>query len=121
MSDGSFEKTLVSLHEIERRTEAPGELDALKTAKIALHFIQAIGESYGFEDYLDNFNSKAPLAPLLSFATRQEADRWLKEHPAPPHGAVVRIAESRYSVGFDRKSGLRVLVRIPSTEELGSA
>ena len=119
MSDDLFDKTLVWLHEVEQRTETHEELDALKTAKIALHFIQAIGESYGFEDYLRNFNSKAPLDPLLSFATRQEADKWLKDHPAPPHGAVVRIAESRYSVGFDRKSGLRVLVRIPPTEELG--
>jgi hypothetical protein len=118
MSDELFDKTLVFLHKVEQRGHSPEELEALRTAKIALHFIQSIGESYGFEDYLQNFNSEAPPAPLLSFATREEADLWLKSHPAPPHGAVVQIAEARYSVGFERKSGLRVLVRIPSAEEL---
>ncbi len=117
MSDDLFDKTLGILHQVEQRAHTPEELEALKTAKIALHFIQSIGESSGFEDYLQNFNSEAPLAPLLSFATREEADLWLKDHPAPPHGAVVRIAEDRYSVGFERKSGLRVLVRIPSAED----
>jgi hypothetical protein len=114
MNDDLFDKTLLLLHKVEQRAHSPEEFEALKTAKIALHFIQAIGESYGFEDYLQNFNAEAPPAPLLSFATREEADSWLKNHPVPPHGAVIGIAEARYSVGFERKSGLRVLVRVPS-------
>lgn len=118
MREDLFDKTLILLHKVEQRGGSQEELEALKTAKIALHFIQAIGESYGFEDYLQNFASKEPLAPLLSFGKREEADSWLKNHPAPPHGAVICIADARYSVGFDRKSGLRVLVRIPADEEL---
>lgn len=117
MSDDLIDKTLIFLHETERHTRSPDELEALKTAKIALHFIQSLGETHGFEDYLSHFNSDAPPSPLLSFSSRAEADTWLKEHPAPPHGAIIGIGDERYSVGFERKSGLRVLVRVPSLDE----
>jgi hypothetical protein len=118
MSRDLIDKTLFFLHEVEQHTRSADELEALKTAKIALHFIQSLGESHGFEDYLRNFDSEAPPSPLLSFTTREEADSWLKNHPAPPHGAIIGIDGDLYSVGFQRKSGLRVLVRIPSIEEL---
>lgn len=70
MSSALIDKTLFSLHEVEQHTRSSEELEALRIAKIALHFIQSLGESYGFEDYLLNFNSDAPPRPLLSFASR---------------------------------------------------
>jgi hypothetical protein len=118
MSDDLIDKTLRLLHKVGRHTRASEELEALKTAKIALHFIQFIGEIHGFEDYLENFNAEASPPPRYSFATREEADLWLKNHPAPPHGAIVAIGGALHCVGFSRKSGLRVLMRIPSAEEL---
>lgn len=118
MSSALIDKTLFFLHQVEQHTRSSEELSALKTVKIALHFIQSLGESHGFEDYLRNFDSRTLPSPLLSFTTREEADTWLKNHPAPPHGAIIGIDGNLYSVGFERKSGLRVLVRIPSTEEL---
>lgn len=116
MSTDLIDRTLRLLHEIEQRPLSPEESEALKTAKIALHFIVERGERHGLEDYLKGFDSNAPPSPLHSFSTREEADSWLSNHAAPPHGAIVSIAGTRYSVGFNRKSGLRVLVRIPSLE-----
>jgi hypothetical protein len=118
MHDDLIKRTLFLLHEVEQDTTAPEQIEAIRTAKIAFHFILGRGERHGFEDYLNGFDSDLSLRPLLSFPTREDADIWLREHPAPPHGAIVGIGEQLYSVGFDRKSGLRVLVRIPTQQEL---
>lgn len=88
-------------------------------ALLALHFILESGQSSPFEEFLGNFDSNIPRLPLCSFGTRKEADTWLNAHPRPPHGARVEIAGQRYSVGYSRDSGLRVLVRGPTLEELG--
>jgi hypothetical protein len=74
-----------------------------------------------FESFLGSVDSRALPRSLCSFGTRQEADTWLSAHPRPPHGAQVEIAGERYSVGYSRDSGLRVLVRLPSQEELDLA
>jgi hypothetical protein len=120
MSHDLIDRTLVLLHQVEQHTRSPEELEALKTAKLALHFILERGEQQGLEDYLKHFDSARDPVPLLAFAARDEADTWLKTHPAPPHGALVSVAGGLYSVGFNRKSGLRILVRLPTHEELGS-
>lgn len=116
MSDDIIDKTLVQLHAVEQHTHASEELEALRTAKLALHFIMERGELHGFEDYLRDFESSTRPRPLLTFTTRAEADTWLGNHAAPPHGAIVEIAGKLYSVGFNRASGLRVLVRIPDPD-----
>jgi len=118
MSHDLIDRTLLLLHQVEQHTHSAEEFEALKTAKVALHFIMERGEQQGFEDYLTHFDSAREPSPLLAFAAREEADVWLENHPAPPHGAIVSIAGELYSVGFNRKSGLRILVRIPTPEDL---
>ncbi|OJT17696.1 hypothetical protein BO221_44890 [Archangium sp. Cb G35] len=88
-------------------------------ALLAIHFILESNQSSHFESFLENFDSDIPRPPLCAFSSRKEADTWLNAHPRPPHGAGVHIAGEHYSVGYARDSGLRVLVRRPTLEELG--
>ena len=90
---------------------------SVDSALLALRFILESNQSSPFEAFLGNFDSNIPRPPLCSFGTRKEADTWLNAHPRPPHGASVEVAGQRYSVGYSRDSGLRVLVRRPTLEE----
>jgi hypothetical protein len=118
--DFALERLLYHLHELEGRTTSPEQREAIKIAKIALHFILHVGEQYGFEDYLEYFKSDSPPSPLVSFATQEDADTWLKAQPVPPPPSVVGIGSDIYSVGFNRRRELRVLIRIPTRQELGA-
>jgi hypothetical protein len=93
--------------------------ESVDMALLAIHFILESGQEPLFENFLGNFDSNIPRPPLCSFGTREEADTWLNAHPRPPHSASVEIAGQRYSVGYARDSGLRVLVRRPALEEPG--
>jgi hypothetical protein len=106
------------LYEMEQRMSSPAELEALKTAKIAFHFVMWTGEGHGFEEYLETLHSSRTSPPLLSFSTREETDSWLATQPEPPPPAVVAIGRDLYSVGYNRRRGLRVLLRIPTPQEL---
>jgi hypothetical protein len=111
-------KTLAALLQARAYVHVPEEKEAIDTALLALHFILESVQSPVFESFLGRLDSKALPLPLCSFGTRQEADLWLSSHPRPPHGARVEIEGQRYSVGYSRDSELRVLVRLPSLEEM---
>ncbi|WP_257454449.1 hypothetical protein [Archangium lipolyticum] len=111
-------KTCLHLHEMEQRMSSPEELEAIRIAKIAFHFVMDIGEHHGFEEFLGTLHSTRVSRPVRSFATREEAYSWLETQPSPPPPAVVAIGSELYSVGFNRRKGLRVLIRIPTRREL---
>jgi len=113
-----FETTCFYLYEMEQRMSSAEETAALKNAKIAFHFVMDMGEEHGFEDYLENFKSDGPQRPLHSFATREDADNWLERQPEPPPPAVVSIGSDLFSVGYNRRRRLRLLIRIPKPQEL---
>lgn len=116
-----YETVCFYLYEVEQqRMSSAEEIAALKTARIAFNFVMDMGEEHGFEDYLENFKSDGPQRPVQSFATRQEADDWLERQPEPLPPAVVAIGSERYSVGYNRRRGLRLLIRLPTPQELDS-
>lgn len=111
-----------ALQRVAARTTVPEEMDAILTALLALHFILETSQVSGFEHYLSIADLDARVVkepPLRSFDTRPEAEAWLKAHPRPPAGARVDISGRKFLVSYDRESGLRVLVRPPTLEELG--
>ncbi len=108
------------LHEMERRMSSPEEIEALKTAKIAFHFLMWTGEDHGFEEYLETLRSSRTSPPTQSFSAREEAESWLAKQPEPPPPAVVAIGSALYSVGYNRRHQRRVLLRIPTPQELGT-
>jgi hypothetical protein len=111
-------KTCLHLYEMEQRMSSPEEVEAIRIAKIAFHFVMDVGEHHGFEAYLDTLRSSSDASTVRSFATREEAYSWLETQPSPPPPAVVAIGSDLYSVGFNRRKGLRVLIRIPTRREL---
>jgi hypothetical protein len=116
-AQGRFGNILLALHEARDHLGAAQHREALACAEVALHYIQESGLSDDFAELLADTTS-APIPPVRSFATRDEADTWLKNHPRPPHGGWVRIGQERYSVGYWRESDRRVLLRVPAQEEL---
>jgi hypothetical protein len=95
---------------------SPEDLEGLRTAALAIHFIHEAGCAREFAHFLAHFDEHLP--PLCSFATREEAEAWLKSHPSPPHGATVQVGEDELTVGYQRERDQRVLVHFPKDEEL---
>jgi len=112
-------EALAALLGARAHAHTPEDRESVDIALLVIHFILESSQSPLFEDFFGNFDSHIPRPPLCTFGTRKEADTWLNAHPRPPHGARVEIAGQRYSVGYARDSGLRVLVREPTLEELG--
>jgi hypothetical protein len=113
-----FKWTSFHLYEMEKRISSPEELEALRAARIAFHFVMDMGEYHGFEEYRETVHSSRTSHPLLSFAAREEADSWLAKQPEPPPPAVLAIGSALYSVGYNRLRAVRVLIRIPTQKEL---
>ncbi len=97
-------------------SSSPEELEGLHAAVLALHFIQEAGCAREFAHFLAHFDEHLP--PLCSFATREEAEAWLKSHPSPPDGASVKVGEDEFTVGYRREREQRLLVPFPKYEEL---
>jgi hypothetical protein len=95
---------------------SPEDLEGLHSAALALHFIHEAGCTRDFARFLAHLDE--PLPPLRSFATRAEAEAWLRNHPSPPNGASVQVGEEVLTVGYQRERDQRLLVRFPKDEEL---
>jgi len=92
-------------------SSSPEDLEGLHSAALALHFIREAGCARDFAWFLAHLG--APLPPLCSFATREEAESWLAKHPRPPHGASVQVGGELLTVGYQRERDQRLLVRFP--------
>nr|QKW93596.1 hypothetical protein [Archangium sp.] len=117
MNPDFIKMTQARLREVERHASTSGQFDALKASRATLHFIAGRGETGEFKAFVESFDT-APVTPLLSFTTKAEADTWLREHPAPPHGALIRAANDFYTVVDARALHHRKLLRLPSPEEV---
>jgi hypothetical protein len=117
MNPDLIKSTLLVLREVERHALTSEQHDALRNSRLILYFIMGRREERVFGDFLESFN-QAPAPPVFSFATKDAADHWLLNHPAPPHGAVIGAEGERYHVVYSRQLGLRKLLRLPSEVEL---
>jgi hypothetical protein len=97
-------------------SSSPEDLEGLHSAALALHFIHEVGCARDFARFLTHLDE--PLPPLCSFATREEAEAWLRNHPRPPNGASVQVGEEVLTVGYQRERDQRLLVRFPKLEAL---
>jgi hypothetical protein len=101
---------------IHEKTESAEEKELLLTAADALQFISTTGQQYDFEDYRQELRTEGPEMVLASFATREEAEAWLKNHPKPPRTAAVLIADEYHSVYYWRDINLRKINSSPTLE-----
>jgi hypothetical protein len=81
-----------------QNAQSPEERELFRVAAAALMFISETGTVHSFEDYLQ---------------TREEADAWLRQHPEPPHGAFVLIADEYHIVMHVREVNHRQLFPHP--------
>jgi hypothetical protein len=110
------------IHEVQgllgrtlRNAPSPEERELFRVAAAALMFISESGTVHSFEDYLQ-FRRQAPPYAVASFKTREEADAWLRQHPEPPHGAFVLIADEYHIVMHVREMNHRQIFPHPILE-----
>ncbi|WP_075207412.1 hypothetical protein [Archangium violaceum] len=117
--DSKLEDLMNSLGTLdEQHAHEPETVATIKTAALALHFVQHIGRMKDFWEYVRVFNTEeAWPKPLRSFGTRDEALAWLRAQVAVPYEAVIVIAGTRHNVTRMR-DGEWVFIRFPSIEEL---
>jgi hypothetical protein len=104
------------LGRLRKNIQSPEDKDLLLAAIDALNFIYSTGQSYAFKDYRKRIDCNDPPPVVASFATRGEAETWLKKHPEPPHGASVLIADKYHTVAYRRQGDLRYLPPSPVLE-----
>ncbi|HEX5746058.1 MAG TPA: hypothetical protein VFZ09_07430 [Archangium sp.] len=96
---------------------SPGASDALRPALNVSYFIMESGHAHNFEDYLATFRG-APVPVVGAFSSREELDTWLRAHPVPPPRGAVELGGERYTLGYSRKSGQHLLLRLPSAADV---
>jgi hypothetical protein len=96
--------------------QSPEEKELFLLAIDALWFVWRNGQSYEFESYRKDVESKAPPRVIASFNTRDEAEAWLRAKPKPPDLALVLIADEYHSVLSSREGDRRALVPDPALE-----
>jgi hypothetical protein len=101
---------------IHEKTQSPEEKELLLVAAEALRFINTTGQQYEFEDYRKDLGTEGPEQVIAAFATHEEAESWLKNHPKPPYMAAVLIADEYHVVLYDRDRGFRRMPSTPSVE-----
>lgn len=68
----------------------------------ALLFIESTGQVYVFEDYRKHLAADEPPRVAAAFGSREEAEAWLREQPAPPSSAYVLIADQYHLLVYNR-------------------
>ncbi|HYO54661.1 head protein [Archangium sp.] len=96
--------------------QSPEEKELFLLAIDALWFVWRNGQSYEFESYRKDVESKAPDRVIAAFNTRDEADAWLRAKPRPPDLALVLIADEYHVVMSSRDGGRCSLVPHPALE-----
>lgn len=95
--------------------ESSGERGLIEVILDTLRFIAATGQLTAFGEYLEHVAAGGPPYVVASFATRDEAEAWLQNHPYPPASANVLIANAYHDVVYDPVTGSR---RLPRNRDL---
>lgn len=105
------------LGRLRTSTSSEKDQELLAIAIDAMLFITSTGQRYAFIDYLRQSDSEALPPVTVSFGTLDEAESWLKNHPAPPDSTYVRVSDQYYHVVYSREQNLRRLIRVPIVEK----
>lgn len=89
--------------------QPPDEVELLRVAVDALHFIAATGQLSGLEEYIQHLDAGAPPHVVAAFTSIEQAEAWLKEHPDPPDFAHILVGNEYRAVSHDRQSNIRRL------------
>ena len=76
-----------------------------------LNYVANSGQYDALEGYLEKLRSGSPPPVTASFATRDEAEEWLRSLPEPPSRAYVLIGDEYHEVWYSREDGDRGIAR----------
>ena len=91
-------------------TLEPREKRLVKILIAQVNFIADTGQLEVCEDWIDNPIEYAPVA-IAHFATRDEAEAWLKGLAEPPSPAMILIGDEYHEMVYERKDNLRYIRR----------
>lgn len=109
-------KAVELLERLRGDTQDPEERELVRGAIDALDFIESTGQYPAFEDYLRHLDSGDPPRVMASFDSREEAEAWLRSHPAPPSTAAVLIGDEYHQAIYAREINHRKVIPWPSME-----
>ncbi|HEX5746119.1 MAG TPA: head protein [Archangium sp.] len=104
------------LAELRTTTQSQEQQELLDVLFDALLFIDSTGQLYSFEDYRKHLASDDPPRVVAAFNTREQADAWLREHPAPPSSAYILVADQYHHLIYIREKNHRRLFPHPVLE-----
>ncbi|CAM3338643.1 head protein [Corallococcus sp. ZKHCc1 1396] len=97
-------------------SQSAKEKEAFHFAMDAIHFIMATGQAHDFEDYIQSMKAHAPPLAIARFATRAEAEEWLKAQKRPPDSACILIGDQYFTVLHSSAKGWSHLGPLDSLE-----
>ncbi|MFL5345123.1 MAG: hypothetical protein ACJ8AT_10025 [Hyalangium sp.] len=82
-------------------------------ALVLVHLVNFLADTGQLDDFADFFTHRLDYAPLAmaSFATREEAEAWLKELEEPPSPARILIGDRYYLAWYSREDGSQDIAR----------
>ncbi|MFY0564649.1 hypothetical protein ACN28E_12410 [Archangium lansingense] len=109
-TEGTSRKAMELLLKVWDETPEPGQRQSVLVLIGLLGFIAGTGQVDAFEDYVKNRLEYAPLA-MACFATRDEAEAWLKGLAEPPSPARIIIGDEYHQVWCPRVDSTRTIIR----------
>jgi len=109
-TEGTSRKAMELLLKAWDETPEPGQRQSVLVLIGLLGFIVGTGQADAFEDYVKNRLEYAPLA-MACFATRDEAEAWLRGLAEPPSPARILIGDEYHQVWCPRADSTRSIHR----------
>jgi hypothetical protein len=94
-------KTAEFFTQLRGDPEAVSESELIQVILDALHFIASTEEFEAFGEYLEHVEKGGPPYVAAAFATKEEAEAWLKQFPLPPDSANILIGNAYHDVVHD--------------------
>jgi len=99
----------LALRHLEQSSDTDQARQALVLINL-LNFVADTGQAADFEDFFTHRLDYAPLA-MACFATREEAETWLRELENPPSPVHVIIGDEYFLAWYSREDGSRNITR----------
>jgi hypothetical protein len=95
--------------------ESAEERELIQVILDALQFISSTNQYSAFREYLEHTEVGGPPYAMAAFATREEAEAWLKQLPQPPDSANILIGNTYHDVVHDPEAHV---IRLPRSRAL---
>jgi hypothetical protein len=110
LCEGLFQSAEAFLAELSAgESGLPQEQELIQLILDSLRFIVLTNQQHALETFRKDREANAPPFFVASFATREDAEAWLRSHPSPPDFAEVLIAGKSHEVLYERETNLRRL------------